>query len=108
VRRSGARSAPEGEAVLHPAPAARGPGPPRPARDRKCLPVSPRPELRCFPPDEAAAWRRIRRYAVPRWMIERATERRLAGDWQGACAAANGDVLFDLAEVADHCGHDVA
>ncbi|MGW2633418.1 ankyrin repeat domain-containing protein [Streptomyces chattanoogensis] len=70
--------------------------------------MSPRPELRCFPSDEAAAWRRIRRYAVPRWMIERATERRLAGDWQGACAAADVDVLFDLSEVADHCGHEVA
>jgi hypothetical protein len=32
-----------------------------------------------------AGWRRVRRYAVPRWMIEQATERRLAGDWRGAC-----------------------
>ncbi|MFF9765322.1 ankyrin repeat domain-containing protein [Streptomyces sp. NPDC014636] len=70
--------------------------------------MSARGELRCFPPDEAASRRRIRRYAVPRWMIERATERRLAGDWRGACAAANVDVAFELSEVAEHCGDDIA
>ncbi|MEO3859341.1 ankyrin repeat domain-containing protein [Acrocarpospora sp. B8E8] len=57
-----------------------------------------------FPPDEAAVWQRVRRYAVPRWMIEQATERRLAGDWRGACAAANVDVAFDLAEIAAEYG----
>lgn len=41
-------------------------------------------------------------------MIERATERRLAGDWRGACAAANVDITFDLSDVADHCGDNVA
>ncbi|MCO4697736.1 ankyrin repeat domain-containing protein [Streptomyces sp. RO-S4] len=41
-------------------------------------------------------------------MIERATERRHAGDWRGACAAARFDVDIDLAEIAEHCGHDVA
>ncbi|MFI2207846.1 ankyrin repeat domain-containing protein [Streptomyces sp. NPDC020192] len=70
--------------------------------------MSSRGELRCLPPDEAASRRRIRRYAVPRWMIERATACRLAGDWRGACAAANVDVTFDLSDVADHCGDDVA
>ncbi|GAA0901666.1 ankyrin repeat domain-containing protein [Streptomyces thermoalcalitolerans] len=70
--------------------------------------MSPRPELPWFPPEEAASWRRIRRYAVPRGMIERATERRLAGDWRGACAAANVDVAFDLSEVGERWGHDVA
>ncbi|MEU5313233.1 ankyrin repeat domain-containing protein [Streptomyces sp. NPDC021562] len=64
-------------------------------------------ELRCLPPDEASGRRRVRRYAVPGWMIERATERRLAGDWRGACAAANVDVAFDLSEIAEHCGDDV-
>ncbi|MFE0510412.1 ankyrin repeat domain-containing protein, partial [Streptomyces sp. NPDC058964] len=64
-------------------------------------------EPRCFRPDEASSRRRIRRYAVPGWMIERATERRLAGDWRGACAAANVDVTFDLADVTGHCGDDV-
>lgn len=49
--------------------------------------------------EELIRWRRIRRYAVPRWMIEQATERRLAGDWRGACAAAGVDVLFDLVTV---------
>ncbi|MEU7470765.1 ankyrin repeat domain-containing protein [Streptomyces sp. NPDC044984] len=41
-------------------------------------------------------------------MIERATERRTAGDWRGACAAAGVDVDIDLPEVAEHCGDDVA
>ncbi|MFE2298825.1 ankyrin repeat domain-containing protein [Streptomyces sp. NPDC059445] len=70
--------------------------------------MSPRGELRCFPADEASSRRRIRRYAVPRWMIERAAAARLAGDWRAACAAANVDVAFTLSEVADQCGHDVA
>ncbi len=55
---------------------------------------------RTFPPDEASSWRRIRKYAVPRSMIEQATERRLAGDWRGACAAANVDVEFDRIDPA--------
>ncbi|MFD5375323.1 ankyrin repeat domain-containing protein [Streptomyces griseoincarnatus] len=62
----------------------------------------------CFSPAEASSRRRIRRYAVPRSMIERATERRTAGDWRGACAAALVDVDLDLAEIAEHCGHDIA
>ncbi|MET8598365.1 ankyrin repeat domain-containing protein [Streptomyces althioticus] len=62
----------------------------------------------CFSPATASSWRRIRRYAVPRTMIGRATERRLAGDWRGACAAARFDVDIDLAEIAEHCGQDVA
>ncbi|MFE1291217.1 ankyrin repeat domain-containing protein [Streptomyces sp. NPDC058751] len=70
--------------------------------------MSPRGELRCFPADEASSRRRIRRYAVPRWMIERATAARLAGDWRGACAAAGVDIAFELSEVAGHCGDDVA
>ncbi|MEV4758155.1 ankyrin repeat domain-containing protein [Micromonospora sp. NPDC049559] len=65
-------------------------------------------ELPWLPQDEAASWQRVRRYAVPRSMIELATERRLAGDWRGACAAANVDVAFDLAEVAARAGREVA
>ncbi|MEV5497370.1 ankyrin repeat domain-containing protein [Nonomuraea fuscirosea] len=61
-----------------------------------------------FPPDEASSRRRILRYAVPRWMIERATGRRLAGDWRGACAAANVDVAFDLTGIAQEHGGAVA
>jgi Ankyrin repeats (many copies) len=53
---------------------------------------------------ELEMWRRVHRHGVPRWMIERATERRLAGDWRGACAAAMIDVEFDLAEVAREAG----
>ncbi|WP_149179997.1 ankyrin repeat domain-containing protein [Streptomyces sp. TRM49041] len=61
-----------------------------------------------LPPDEAAAWRRVRRYAVPRWMIERATAHRLTGDWAGACAAARVDVAFDLRRVAARHGAETA
>ncbi|GLX93334.1 ankyrin repeat domain-containing protein [Herbidospora sp. NBRC 101105] len=50
-----------------------------------------------FDRDELSRWRRARRYAVPRWMIEQSAGRRLAGDWQGACAAAAVDVAFDPA-----------
>ncbi|MFI5912923.1 ankyrin repeat domain-containing protein [Dactylosporangium sp. NPDC051541] len=45
--------------------------------------------------DELAVWRRIRRYAVPRAMIEAATAARLAGDWRAACAAAGMSVAAD-------------
>ncbi|MFD0265234.1 ankyrin repeat domain-containing protein [Streptomyces sp. NPDC127106] len=61
-----------------------------------------------FLPEDFAAWRRIRRYAVPSWMIERATEHRLAGDWRAACAAAAVDVCFDLSELAADHGPSVA
>ncbi|MEV0350591.1 ankyrin repeat domain-containing protein [Nonomuraea sp. NPDC050680] len=61
-----------------------------------------------YPPDEASSRRRILRYAVPRWMIERATERRLDGDWRGACAAANVHVAFDLGDIAREHGGAVA
>ncbi|RAY16721.1 ankyrin repeat domain-containing protein [Actinomadura craniellae] len=63
---------------------------------------------RVLTPEERSSWARVRRYAVPRQMIERATERRLAGDWRGACAAANVDVAFDPAEVARTHGAEVA
>lgn len=41
-------------------------------------------------------------------MIEQATERRLAGDWRGACAAAGVDVTFDLGKLADDHGAEFA
>ncbi|XVQ10608.1 ankyrin repeat domain-containing protein [Spirillospora sp. CA-255316] len=56
----------------------------------------------------AGYWERERRYGVPRWRIERATERRLAGDWRGACREAGVPVGFDLARVADECGAEAA
>ncbi|MFJ8859102.1 ankyrin repeat domain-containing protein [Streptomyces sp. NPDC102451] len=52
--------------------------------------------------------RRVRRYAVPRWMIERSAERRLAGDWRGALAVAGVDVTFDPDGVAASYGTAVA
>lgn len=52
----------------------------------------------------------MRRYGVPAGMIEVATARRLAGDWRGACAAAN--IAVDLpadaerrADVAEDLRH---
>ncbi|MGV9312844.1 ankyrin repeat domain-containing protein [Streptomyces sp. NPDC003691] len=61
-------------------------------------------------PEDASSWARIRRYAVPRWMIERATEAREAGDWRAACAAAAVDAPDDLDpwRIADRYGPDVA
>jgi len=41
-------------------------------------------------------------------MIAQATERRLAGDWQGACAASNVDVDFGLTAVAEQHGAKTA
>ena len=70
--------------------------------------MPPRTPSPSYPPHEASRLRRVRRYAVPQWMIEQATERRLAGDWRGACAAANVDVRFDLADVATEHGTAVA
>ncbi|WP_432834066.1 ankyrin repeat domain-containing protein [Dactylosporangium sp. CA-092794] len=46
--------------------------------------------------------------AVPAWMLQRATARRLAGDWRGACAAASVDVDVDLAAVRRVHGAEVA
>ncbi|MFF8916151.1 ankyrin repeat domain-containing protein [Streptomyces sp. NPDC015032] len=59
-------------------------------------------------PEERASRRQVHRYAVPRWMIETSAERRAAGDWRGACAAARFDVAFDLSEVSARYGRDVA
>jgi hypothetical protein len=61
-----------------------------------------------FPRADAARLLRVRRYAVPRRMIQRATERRLAGDWAGACAAAGMDVAFNFSRVAFRHGAAVA
>jgi hypothetical protein len=46
--------------------------------------------------------------AVPARMIERATARRLAGDWRGACAIAGVDVEVDLDAVKRAHGTEVA
>jgi len=41
-------------------------------------------------------------------MIEQATERRLAGDWRGACAAAHVDFTFNMTDVAEQYGVETA
>ncbi|MFI6518058.1 hypothetical protein ACIBF1_21050 [Spirillospora sp. NPDC050679] len=53
-------------------------------------------------------WEQVRRYAVPHAMIERATERRAAGDWRGACEAAGIRVAVDPAEAGKEHGREVA
>ncbi|HEU5024711.1 MAG TPA: ankyrin repeat domain-containing protein [Spirillospora sp.] len=58
-------------------------------------------------PGPLRAWRQVRRYAVPRGRIERAAGRRLAGDWRGACTAADVDVAFDPADAGRAFGADV-
>ncbi|MEU9034940.1 ankyrin repeat domain-containing protein [Streptomyces sp. NPDC048352] len=55
-------------------------------------------------PEDAAAWQRARRYAVPARMIERATAHRLAGDWRAACAAAGVEVAVDPPALAPRYG----
>ncbi|MEU0553206.1 ankyrin repeat domain-containing protein [Dactylosporangium sp. NPDC006015] len=42
------------------------------------------------------------------WMVERATERRLAGDWHGACQTAGVDVDVDLPAISNAHGKEVA
>ncbi|MFG2342313.1 ankyrin repeat domain-containing protein [Streptomyces yangpuensis] len=61
-----------------------------------------------FRTEDGPAWQRIRRYAVPGWMIERATAHRLAGDWRAACAAAAVDVDFELPDIEARYGTAVA
>ncbi|MFF3121224.1 ankyrin repeat domain-containing protein [Streptomyces sp. NPDC057908] len=70
--------------------------------------MSPDAAAGYFAPEEVASRRQVRRYAVPRWMIEESAGRRAAGDWQGACSTARFDVTFDLAEVLAQYGPDVA
>ncbi|PKV81199.1 hypothetical protein [Nocardia fluminea] len=55
-----------------------------------------------------AFWLRVRELAVPPGMIEAATARRLAGDWAGACAAANVDLEVDLRALARTHGRGLA
>ncbi|MFE6308541.1 hypothetical protein [Nocardiopsis sp. NPDC057823] len=55
-------------------------------------------------PWRAAGLRKGRRYGISRQAIDRATERRLAGDWRGACEAAGIDVEFDLDTVRNDHG----
>ena len=50
----------------------------------------------------------MRRYGVPAGMIEAATRWRLAGDWHGACEAANIAPDVDLAAVGRAFGARVA
>ncbi|MCK2214432.1 hypothetical protein MF672_011610 [Actinomadura sp. ATCC 31491] len=53
-------------------------------------------------------WRRVREFAVPPSMIERAAARRAVGDWAGACAAARVDVDLHPRSAARAHGHEMA
>ncbi|MFD9592255.1 hypothetical protein ACFWA9_05775 [Kitasatospora sp. NPDC059973] len=59
-------------------------------------------------PSRLSLWLRVREFAVPPSMIETATARRQAGDWAGACAAANIDVDLDLRTVTRTHGRALA
>jgi len=59
-------------------------------------------------PHVLPTWQRIRRYAVPEWMIEECGRRQQANDWRGACATGRIDVGFDLDEVANRFEADSA
>ncbi|MFD6425292.1 hypothetical protein [Streptomyces sp. NPDC060198] len=52
-------------------------------------------------------WPRVREFAVPPSMIEKATARRHVGDWAGACAAAGIDVDLDLRRLARTHGREL-
>lgn len=58
--------------------------------------------------EQLGIWAHIRRYSVPRSMIEESARAREAGDWRAACGASHVDVTFDLAEVARQYGSGVA
>lgn len=53
-------------------------------------------------------WPRVREFAVPAAMIERATARRTAGDWAGACAAAGVEVDLHVRSLARAHGQQLA
>ncbi|GAA1713895.1 hypothetical protein GCM10009765_73690 [Fodinicola feengrottensis] len=55
-------------------------------------------------PSELKAWRRIRRYAVPRQMIDECTLARYEGDWQATCAAGRVDVAFHPGDLRTRFG----
>ncbi|MYY83680.1 hypothetical protein GT044_20835 [Streptomyces sp. SID335] len=59
-------------------------------------------------PSLSAFWPRVRQFAVPTAMIEKATARRVVGDWAGACSAARFDIDFGLRAVAHTHGRHVA
>ncbi|MGW1226360.1 ankyrin repeat domain-containing protein [Streptomyces sp. NPDC002530] len=70
--------------------------------------MSPHPASGLLSSEEAASWRQVRRYAVPRTMIETSAALRAAGDWRGALAAAGFDLALDPAGVSARYGTDVA
>ncbi|NEC68623.1 ankyrin repeat domain-containing protein [Streptomyces sp. SID9727] len=70
--------------------------------------MSPRDVRLFLSPQEASSWRQVRRYAVPRSMIEESAALRKAGDWRGACAAAGFDVRIDVDRVSATYGAGVA
>ncbi|MGC4945757.1 ankyrin repeat domain-containing protein [Streptomyces sp. DT224] len=70
--------------------------------------MSPRDVRLFLSSQDASSWRQVRRYAVPRSMIEESAALRDAGDWRGACAAAGFDVRVDPDQVSARYGAQVA
>lgn len=70
--------------------------------------MSPRDVRPFLSPQEASSWRQVRRYAVPRSVIEESAALREAGDWRGACTAAGFDVRLDPDQVSARYGTEVA
>ncbi|MFE6979087.1 ankyrin repeat domain-containing protein [Streptomyces sp. NPDC057682] len=70
--------------------------------------MSPHPASGLLSSEEAASRRQVRRYAVPRTMIETSAARRAAGDWRGALAAAGYDLELDPARLSARYGTAVA
>ncbi|MFJ7627735.1 ankyrin repeat domain-containing protein [Streptomyces sp. NPDC097595] len=70
--------------------------------------MSPHDTALFLSPQEAASWRQVRRYAVPRSVIEESGALREAGDWRGACAAAGFEVRVDPDKVAARYGAETA
>ncbi|MGA5823171.1 hypothetical protein ACPC54_35575 [Kitasatospora sp. NPDC094028] len=53
-------------------------------------------------------WRHVREFAVSPALIETATDRRLSGDWVGACTAARVDLDFRIRDVVRAHGRELA
>ncbi len=70
--------------------------------------TEPSPARASFVDINVAGWLAARRYGMSERVVAEATERRLAGDWRGACAAAGVDIAFDPKDIADGYGTEIA
>ncbi len=68
----------------------------------------PAPARAAFVDAQVPGWLAARRYGVSEHMVAGATERRLAGDWRGACAEARVDITFNPGDITDGYGTETA